>query len=620
MAFRSAWWIFLAALVATGVPARAEKPVEIKYSRQELEGKWRARIRSFLDKGVIPIIDLESSLKRLDGEGYLAAAIEVMDELGVALIAFDGYQAKKKNKKQKGHRWGYYIHEIVNAHPGRFILAANGGTSKNWRHQKPNFISQMEDHVRGGQYPIMGEFDFRHYMSNRMCKENRTDRETDIPLDGEQGRRLFELSAETGVAFVIHHEPEDHALNALEKMLAAYPKAQVIVAHFGQIRHPERERQFGPDLVRRLLSTYPNLHYDLSTGYPGRIYCKGNLDTVIWQRDGGSQRGELAPAYKAVLTAFSERFVAGTDYGGGRPPLPRFLRDRLKNLRLIMRDLPDTAKHDIGYRNAWKLLTGKPWGGAKKTETPPAAVVENKTAASPYGGVISDGHGHFKGKNADPDGTIKAMDRNNIDVVLLWVKSQDGWTDDDTLEFSGKYPGRVAPGIAFQNFGWTSQKKGFIKKVREKAKSGKFKALGEVSVRGKIGGNQNAPPDSPRLKDVLDISAEYRLPVTFHHNPYSRSGGKYERTDEYRTFIEETLTHSPKAQVIWAHWCGQSTPEDAKKLLTRFPNLTCELAWLHKPLDYVATRLVDENKQFVESWKKVIEDFQTTSSSAWIHR
>ena len=101
MAFRSAWWIFLAALVATGVLARAEKPVEIKYSRQELEGKWRARIRSFLDKGVIPIIDLESSLKRLDGEGYLAAAIEVMDELGVALIAFDGYQAKKKKEAER---------------------------------------------------------------------------------------------------------------------------------------------------------------------------------------------------------------------------------------------------------------------------------------------------------------------------------------------------------------------------------------------------------------------------------------------------------------------------------------------------------------------------------------
>ena len=40
MAFRSAWWIFLAALVATDVPARDEKSVEIKYSRQELEGTW----------------------------------------------------------------------------------------------------------------------------------------------------------------------------------------------------------------------------------------------------------------------------------------------------------------------------------------------------------------------------------------------------------------------------------------------------------------------------------------------------------------------------------------------------------------------------------------------------
>ena len=52
MAFRSAWWIFLAALVATGVPARAEKPVEIKYSRQELEDKWRALVAEGLVQGL----------------------------------------------------------------------------------------------------------------------------------------------------------------------------------------------------------------------------------------------------------------------------------------------------------------------------------------------------------------------------------------------------------------------------------------------------------------------------------------------------------------------------------------------------------------------------------------
>ena len=313
------------------------------------------------------------------------------------------------------------------------------------------------------------------------------------------------------------------------------------------------------------------------------------------------------------MTEFSHRFVAGTDYGGGRAPLPRFLKDKVKNLRLILRDLPDEAKHNIGYRNAWKLLTGKTWGGSPEkaaAETPePGAKADALPNRSRYKGVISDGHGHLKGGAADPDGTIQAMDRNNIDIVLLWVKSQGGWTDEDTLEFSGKYPGRVVPGIAFQNKGWTGQKKDFIKKVRLKADSGKFKALGEVSVRGKIGGNLNSPPDSALLKEVLDISAEFGLPVTIHHNPYRRAGGAYERTDEYETFIEKTLTHNTKAAVIWAHWCGQSTPGGARKLLERFPNLTCELAWLHKPLDYVATPLVDENKRFLPGWKTLIEDF-----------
>ena len=73
------------------------------------------------------------------------------------------------------------------------------------------------------------------------------------------------------------------------------------------------------------------------------------------------QTNTLKPEYKAILSDFSTRFVVGTDYGGGRPPLPEFLLKRVTNIRLILRDLPDAAKHDIGYRNAWQLLTGKPW-------------------------------------------------------------------------------------------------------------------------------------------------------------------------------------------------------------------------------------------------------------------
>lgn len=344
--------------------SQAEEPVALKHERAALEKLWRARVQAFLDRGVIPLIDLESSLPRRDGENYLSAAMDEMDRLGVALIAFDGYQAPKTGGGEGGdYRWGYYTNEIVNAHPDRFVLATNGGTSANWLKQKDSFIAQTEEQVRSGQYPIMGEFDFRHYMSAHQCREGRTHRDNDIPLNGKNGHRLFRLSQETGIAFVIHLEPEDAPLKALEEMLRAYPKAKVIVAHFGQIRHPEKQKQFGPALVRRLLTTYPNLYYDLSTGHPGRRYaCNANaLDTALWETSSLGQTDTLKPEYKALLTEFSTRFVAGTDYGGGRPPLPKFLRDRVANLRLILRDLPENAKHNIGYHNAWRLLTGKPW-------------------------------------------------------------------------------------------------------------------------------------------------------------------------------------------------------------------------------------------------------------------
>ena len=45
-----------------------------------------------------------------------------------------------------------------------------------------------------------------------------------------------------------------------------------------------------------------------------------------------------------------------------------WLRKRIKNIRLIMRGLPDEAKHDIGYRTGWKLLTGRQWGDGRNSD------------------------------------------------------------------------------------------------------------------------------------------------------------------------------------------------------------------------------------------------------------
>ncbi len=209
----------------------------------------------------------------------------------------------------------------------------------------------------------MGEFEFRHYLSNHHCKTEKTHRNVSVPIDGPNGHRLFRLSEETGIAFLIHHEPEDQLIPPLEKMLKTYPKAKVIWAHFGQVRNPELSKSFGPRLVRHLLDAYPNLYFDLATGRPNQIYACNNLRGygVIWAQGKKKQIAKLKPAYKAILSNYSTRFVVGFDYGGGRVPMQNFLFNVVRNIRAIMDGLPKEAKHNIDYRNAWMLLTGKPW-------------------------------------------------------------------------------------------------------------------------------------------------------------------------------------------------------------------------------------------------------------------
>jgi hypothetical protein len=155
-------------------------------------------------------------------------------------------------------------------------------------------------------------------------------------------------------------------------MLDAYPNARVVWAHFGQLRKPTLMINFSPSLIERLLTEHANLYFDISTGAPNRLYhCSsgsyepvGILDTVIWENDGlGGQTDTVKPAYRDLFERFSDRFVSAADYGGNRPAFSQFYTDRTANLRLIMRDLSDEAKHNISYKNAWYLLAGTSWDG-----------------------------------------------------------------------------------------------------------------------------------------------------------------------------------------------------------------------------------------------------------------
>ena len=359
--------MIITSMLSPSLPANADSPVRIVHSREQIEKQWRTRIQLFLDEGTVPLVDMLSFLPPEKASKVLDWTKEVMDEEGVALISFSGYEAPE-DAHTKGYRWGYFIHEIVNKYPDRFILTTNKGGNQNWWRQKGgkarHFVDQLEEHVRGGDYPFIGEIEFRHYMSGAQCKAGRTDRDVHVPINGINGHRVFKLSAETGVPLSIHHEPEEIPIGALEEMLAKYPGAKVIWAHFGQIRYPEKERLFGPSLIKRLLETYPNLYFDISTGEPSRRYKCGKkiLDTIIWENvSAKKQKNTLIQAYRNILEEFNDRFVTGLDYGPANRQNKQYLLKRIENARLIMRDLSDNAKHNISYRNAWFLLTGRPW-------------------------------------------------------------------------------------------------------------------------------------------------------------------------------------------------------------------------------------------------------------------
>jgi len=102
-------------------------------------------------------------------------------------------------------------------------------------------------------------------------------------------------------------------------------------------RYPEREQRFAPKLVTRLLMTYPNLYFDLSNAEPGRKYKCGDhrvLDNVMWKEGSwGGQTDSLKTDYRKILVKFSNRFVAGFDYGPSNRQSASFLKRRIDNIR-----------------------------------------------------------------------------------------------------------------------------------------------------------------------------------------------------------------------------------------------------------------------------------------------
>ncbi len=334
-----------AAALTFAVGPHALRAAPARFDIAALRKGWQGRLRAIAAKGTLPIIDIESCYN--PGKIDLADFAGRMDEAGVAQVCMSPQIGK--GGFDGGKLWHDGARDAVAAFPDHFIPASTAGIWPAWTEKPKEFLDIHLRRVAEDGYPLLGEFEFRHYPSPPEWQRGEMFRDINIPIDGEHGHRLFKFSEETGLSFQIHYEIEDGLLPPLERMLTAYPKAKVIWCHLAQVRYQGRSTVYGPAYLRKLLEAHPGLYIDTAFGGHKSVYPGSHENHArVWESD-----GRVRADWAALIEDHPWRFVAALDLGGDRMDE---IGDKVKTLRRFLGGLKSEAAGAVACRSAWKLL------------------------------------------------------------------------------------------------------------------------------------------------------------------------------------------------------------------------------------------------------------------------
>ena len=304
-------------------------------------GRYLDRLATVRKSGALPILDIESSYDPLQID--LESFTRSMDRAGVALMCLSTDQPGKLVKQ--GEIWSHHGLESYYKYPSHFIPAGNGGNHPAWTQSAEGFLHENEKFIAEHRYPLMGEYEIRHYPSPRQVQRGDYFRDVSIPIDGPLGHRLFAFAEKTGIPFQIHYEIEDALLGPLEAMLKQYPNARLIWCHFAQIRYQARSTRYSPALLNEWLERFPNLYVDTAFGDSRSVYPpSGERHARYWDQ---------MREWQEVIAAKPYRFLAALDIGGDRM---NRVGEWALGLRGFLNTLPDHVREIVAYKASWKLL------------------------------------------------------------------------------------------------------------------------------------------------------------------------------------------------------------------------------------------------------------------------
>lgn len=208
--------------------------------------------------------------------------------------------------------------EFISQYPDRFITFVDtpDSQSDNWLSQGQAFVTYAETQLKTGKYNGIGETNLRYYAGRPIVPP------PDIYISPENSLwlQLVDLSAKYKVPISFHFIPDDSVANAsFERMLSHNKDATLIWCHLGFNDLP-----FNLTTLNDYLLRYPNLYLD-TAGIQ-------NMQNPLPQPNSNwalladqSNNGQLKEEWKQFFETWNSRILFGTDAGGGKNGLDRWL-------------------------------------------------------------------------------------------------------------------------------------------------------------------------------------------------------------------------------------------------------------------------------------------------------